>query len=210
MSRVAATDVSDVLAIDSLLSADELAVREKVRDFTTQRIRPGIARWYDDGVFPLELAPELGELGVLGMHLDGYGCPGRSAVEYGLAAMELEAGDSGIRTFVSVQGSLAMTAIHKWGSEEQKERWLPRMAAGELIGCFALTEPTAGSDPASMTTFARRTNDGWVLDGAKRGIGLASIADVMVVWANTEDGIRGFLVPAGTPGVTATPIEPKL
>ncbi|YCK83166.1 acyl-CoA dehydrogenase family protein [Arthrobacter sp. D3-18] len=204
------TNTSDVLALDSLLTADELDLRDRVRDFTAQRIRPNIARWYEDAHFPRELAPELGELGVLGMHLEGYGCPGRTAVEYGLAAMELEAGDSGIRTFVSVQGSLAMTAIHKWGSEEQKEQWLPRMAAGELIGCFALTEPTAGSDPSSMTTFARESADGWVLDGAKRWIGLASIADVMVVWANTEDGIRGFLVPAGTPGVTATPIEPKL
>ena len=208
------SDVSDILAIDSLLSAGELAVRERVRDFTQQRIRPGIAGWYDDGVFPLELAPELGELGVLGMHLEGYGCPGRSAVEYGLAAMELEAGDSGIRTFVSVQGSLAMTAIHKWGSEEQKQEWLPRMAAGELIGSFALTEPTAGSDPASMKTFARRdgTGDdaGWILDGAKRWIGLASVADVLVVWAMTDDGVRGFVVPAGTPGVTATPIGQKL
>ncbi|GAA2127805.1 acyl-CoA dehydrogenase family protein [Arthrobacter humicola] len=208
------SDVSDVLAIDSLLSAGELAVRERVRDFTNQRIRPGIAGWYDDAVFPLDLAPELGELGVLGMHLEGYGCPGRSAVEYGLAAMELEAGDSGIRTFVSVQGSLAMTAIHKWGSEDQKQEWLPRMAAGELIGAFALTEPTAGSDPASMKTFARRDGSadtaGWVLDGAKRWIGLASVADVLVVWAMTEDGVRGFLVPAGTPGVTATPIGQKL
>ena len=208
------SDVSDVLAIDSLLSAGELALRERIRDFTEQRIRPGIAAWYDDGVFPLELAPELGELGVLGMHLDGYGCPGRSAVEYGLAAMELEAGDSGIRTFVSVQGSLAMTAIHKWGSEEQKQEWLPRMAAGELIGSFALTEPTAGSDPAAMKTFARRdgTGDaaGWILDGAKRWIGLASVADVLVVWAMTDDGVRGFVVPAGTPGVTATPIGQKL
>ncbi|WOH17673.1 acyl-CoA dehydrogenase family protein [Paenarthrobacter sp. GOM3] len=204
------TNPSDILALDSLLTADELALRETVRDYTAQRIRPNISRWYEDAVFPREIAPELGELGVLGMHLEGYGCPGRTAVEYGLAAMELEAGDSGIRTFVSVQGSLAMAAIHKWGSEEQKERWLPQMAAGELIGCFALTEPTAGSDPSSMTTFARRTADGWVLDGAKRWIGLASLADVMVVWANTEDGIRGFLVPAGTPGVTATPIEPKL
>jgi glutaryl-CoA dehydrogenase len=204
------TNTSDVLALDSLLTADELALREKVRDFTAQRIRPNIARWYEDAVFPREIAPELGELGVLGMHLEGYGCPGRSAVDYGLAAMELEAGDSGIRTFVSVQGSLAMTAIHMWGSEAQKEQWLPRMAAGELIGCFALTEPTAGSDPSSMTTFARETDDGWVVNGAKRWIGLASIADVMVVWAGTDDGIRGFLVPAGTPGVTATPIEPKL
>ncbi|WGM19391.1 acyl-CoA dehydrogenase family protein [Paenarthrobacter sp. OM7] len=204
------TNTSDVLALDSLLTVEELALRDKVRDFTAQRIRPAIARWYENAHFPREIAPELGELGVLGMHLEGYGCPGRSAVEYGLAAMELEAGDSGIRTFVSVQGSLAMTAIHRWGSEAQKEQWLPRMAAGELIGCFALTEPSAGSDPSSMTTFARETADGWVLDGAKRWIGLASIADVMVVWANTEDGIRGFLVPAGTAGVTATPIEPKL
>ncbi|MFJ4284824.1 acyl-CoA dehydrogenase family protein [Paenarthrobacter nicotinovorans] len=204
------TNTSDVLALDSLLSDDELAVRDKVRDYTTQRIRPNISRWYEDGVFPREIAPELGELGVLGMHLEGYGCPARTAVEYGLAAMELEAGDSGIRTFVSVQGSLAMTAIHRWGSEAQKEEWLPRMAAGELIGCFALTEPTAGSDPSSMTTTARQTSDGWVLDGAKRWIGLASIADIMVVWARTDDGIRGFLVPAGTQGVTATPIGPKL
>ena len=213
-NAAAASDVSDVLAIDSLLSAEELAVRERVRDFTDQRIRPGIAGWFEDAVFPLELAPELGELGVLGMHLEGYGCPGRSAVEYGLAAMELEAGDSGIRTFVSVQGSLAMTAIHKWGSEDQKQEWLPRMAAGELIGAFALTEPTAGSDPASMQTFARRDGSGedagWVLDGAKRWIGLASVAGVLVVWARTDDGVRGFLVPAGTPGVTATPIGQKL
>ncbi len=208
------SDVSDVLAIDSLLSAEERSVRERVRDFTNQRIRPGIAGWYEDAVFPLELAPELGELGVLGMHLEGYGCPGRSAVEYGLAAMELEAGDSGVRTFVSVQGSLAMTAIHKWGSEDQKQEWLPRMAAGELIGAFALTEPTAGSDPASMKTFARRDGSGddagWILDGAKRWIGLASVAGVLVVWAMTDDGVRGFLVPAGTAGVTATPIGQKL
>ncbi|MDQ0673807.1 glutaryl-CoA dehydrogenase [Pseudarthrobacter siccitolerans] len=207
-------DPSDILALDSLLTSEELALRQRVRDFTDQRIRPDIARWYDDAVFPLELAPELGELGVLGMHLKGYGCPGRSAVEYGLAAMELEAGDSGIRTFVAVQGSLAMTAIHTWGTEEQKQEWLPRMAAGEVIGCFALTEPAAGSDPSSMTTFARRdgTGDdaGWVLNGAKRWIGLASVAGVMVVWAMTDDGVHGFLVPAGTPGVTATPIQQKL
>jgi len=213
-SAAETTDASDVLAIDALLSPEELAVRERVRDFTDQRIRPGIAGWYEDGVFPLELAQELGELGVLGMQLQGYGCPGRSAVEYGLAALELEAGDSGIRTFVSVQGSLAMTAIHKWGSEDQKQEWLPRMAAGELIGSFALTEPSAGSDPASMRTVARRDGTGedagWVLDGTKRWIGLASVADVLVVWAGTDDGVRGFLVPAATPGVTAAPIGRKL
>ncbi|MBT8159112.1 MULTISPECIES: acyl-CoA dehydrogenase family protein [Arthrobacter] len=208
------TNTSDVLDLDSLLNTDELELRQRVRDFADQRIRPNIARWYEDAVFPRELPAELGELGVLGMHLEGYGCPGRTAVEYGLAAMELEAGDSGIRTFVSVQGSLAMTAIHRWGSEDQKLEWLPRMAAGEVVGSFALTEPTAGSDPSSMASFARRDGEGsdagWVLDGSKRWIGLASIADVMVVWANTEDGIRGFLIPAGTPGVTVTPIGSKL
>ena len=207
-------DPSDILALDSLLMPEELALRQRIRDFTDQQIRPDIADWYDRGVFPGHLPAQLGELGVLGMHLDGYGCPGRTAVEYGLAAMELEAGDSGIRTFVSVQGSLAMSAIHKWGSEDQKQEWLPRMAAGELIGCFALTEPSAGSDPSSMATVARRDGTGedagWILDGAKRWIGLASIADVMVVWAKTDDGVRGFLVPAGTDGVTATPIERKL
>lgn len=207
-------DPSDVLALDSLLTPDELVLRQRIRDFTDQQIRPEIAEWYDQGIFPRHLPAQLGELGVLGMHLEGYGCPGRSAVEYGLAAMELEAGDSGIRTFVSVQGSLAMTAIHRWGSEDQKEEWLPRMAAGEVIGCFALTEPTAGSDPSSMATFARQdgtgADAGWILEGAKRWIGLASIADVMVVWARTDDGIRGFLVPAGTAGVSAAPIGQKL
>lgn len=207
-------DPSDILALDSLLTPDELALRQRIRDFTDQQIRPDIADWYDCGIFPGHLPAQLGELGVLGMNLEGYGCPGRTAVEYGLAAMELEAGDSGIRTFVSVQGSLAMTAIHKWGSEDQKQEWLPRMAAGELIGCFALTEPSAGSDPSSMATVARQDGTGedagWILDGTKRWIGLASIADVMVVWARTDDGVRGFLVPAGTAGVTAAPIDRKL
>ena len=207
-------DPSDIMAIDSLLTSDELGLRQRIRDFTDQQIRPDIADWYDRGIFPLHIAGQLGELGVLGMHLEGYGCPGRSAVEYGLAAMELEAGDSGIRTFVSVQGSLAMSAIHKWGSEDQKQEWLPRMAAGEVIGCFALTEPSAGSDPSSMTTTARRDGSGedagWILEGAKRWIGLASVAGVMVVWARTDDGVRGFLVPAGTAGVTAVPINQKL
>jgi glutaryl-CoA dehydrogenase len=152
----------------------------------------------------------LGELGVLGMHLDGYGCPGRTAVEYGLAMLELEAGDSGLPTFASVQGSLAMSAIHKFGSEAQKDRWLPEMAKGELIGCFGLTEPDAGSDPARMKTVARLEGNEWVLDGAKRWIGLASIADVAVIWADTDEGIRGFLVPTSTPGFASTEIGPKL
>lgn len=203
--------LDDVLNLDSLLSPAELQLRSTVRDFVNARIRPNIGRWYDDAHFPLDLVPDLGKLGVLGMHLRGYGCPGRSAVEYGLAAMELEAGDSGLRTFVSVQGSLAMTAIHKWGSEEQKSEHLPAMARGETIGCFALTEPTAGSDPASMATFASPDGDGgWVLNGAKRWIGLASVAQIAIIWANSADGVRGFIVPTDTPGFTATPIGSKL
>jgi glutaryl-CoA dehydrogenase len=205
------TDLAmDYLGLDALLSAEELAWRDTVRAFVGDRIRPNIKDWYEKAVFPVEIVTEMGRLGLLGTHLCGYGCPGRSAVEYGLAALELEAGDSGLRTFVSVQGSLAMSAIHKFGTEAQKERWLPGMAAGEMIGCFGLTEPEAGSDPASMTTTARRDRDGWVINGAKRWIGLASIADVAVIWARTQDGIRGFLVPTVTPGFTATPIEPKL
>ena len=201
---------SDYLGLDALLSADELAWRDTIRTFVRDRIKPNIKDWYEQAVFPVELVVEMGRLGLLGMHLSGYGCPGRSAVEYGLAAMELEAGDSGLRTFVSVQGSLVMTAIHKFGTEAQKQRWLPGMAAGELIGCFGLTEPDAGSDPAGLTTTARRDGDYWILSGAKRWIGLASIADIAVIWARTDGGIRGFLVPTGTAGFTATPIEPKL
>ena len=205
------TDLAhDYLDVDSLLTADERALRGRVRAFVDERIRPNIARWYETAHFPAEIAGEMGALGLLGMHLEGYGCAGRSAVEYGLAALELEAGDSGLRTFVSVQGSLAMSAIHKFGSEEHKQRWLPGMAAGELIGCFGLTEPTAGSDPASMRTRAVRDGDHWVIDGAKRWIGLASIADVAVIWARTDEGIRGFVVPTTTPGFTATPIEQKV
>ena len=201
---------ADLLDLDHLLTEEEIALRGRVRDFVTERIRPNIAEWYEQAVFPLEIVPEMGRLGLLGMHLSGYGCPGRSAVEYGLAAAELEAGDSGLRTFVSVQGSLAMSAIHKWGSEEQKQQWLPKMAAGEAIGCFGLTEPTAGSDPSSMKTFARRDGDDWVISGSKRWIGLANVAQIAVIWAQTEEGLRGFLVPTDTPGFRAEPIQPKL
>jgi len=200
----------DYLNVDSLLTAEELELRDQVRAFVDARIRPNINAWYEAARFPRELARDLGELGVLGMHLHGYGCPGRSAVEYGLAMLELEAGDSGVRTFASVQGSLTMSAIHKFGSEAQKEQWLPGMAKGELIGCFGLTEPDAGSDPGRMQTAARLDGNEWVLDGAKRWIGLASIADIAVIWARTEDGIRGFLVPTSAPGLSVTVIEPKL
>jgi glutaryl-CoA dehydrogenase len=200
----------DYLNLDSLFAPEELELRDQVRAFVDVRIRPNIDAWYEAARFPRELARELGGLGVLGMHLDGYGCPGRSAIEYGLAMLELEAGDSGLRTFASVQGSLTMSAIHKFGSEAQKEQWLPGMAKGALIGCFGLTEPDAGSDPSRMQTVARLDGDEWVLDGSKRWIGLASIADIAVIWAKTEDGICGFLVPSSTPGFTSTVIEPKL
>jgi glutaryl-CoA dehydrogenase len=205
------TDLThDYLDLDSLFTPEELGLRDRVRGFVDERIRPNIAEWYESARFPRELVKEMAALGLLGMHLKGYGCAGRSAVEYGLAAMELEAGDSGIRTFVSVQGSLAMSAISKFGSEEHMRRWLPGMAAGELIGCFGLTEPTAGSDPASMATRAVHDGSGWVLSGAKRWIGLASIADVAIIWAATDDGIRGFVVPTDAPGFTATAITGKL
>lgn len=206
----------DLTGLDGLFSAEEKQTALKVRGLVDELIRPNIARWYEEAVFPTEIIPELGKLGVLGMHLDGYGCAGRSAVEYGLAAQELEAGDSGLRTFVSVQGSLAMSAIHKHGSDEQKDQWLPRMAAGEAIGCFGLTEPTAGSDPASMLTTAKQEPGGdWVLNGSKRWIGLASLADVAIIWAQTEEhgngrGVRGFVVPTDTPGFRAEVIEAKL
>lgn len=210
LSTLNCADTADLIDFDDLLTAGELELRDRVRGFVREEIRPNIARWYEDAEFPLEIVPKMAALGLLGMHLKGYGCAGRSAVEYGLAAAELEAGDSGLRTFVSVQGSLAMSAIHKHGSEEQKNRWLPGMAAGEVIGCFGLTEPTAGSDPSAMTTFARREGGDWVLTGAKRWIGLASVAQVAVIWAGTAEGIRGFVVPTDTPGFTATPIESKL
>lgn len=204
------TDPSDLIDFDSLLTPQELELRASVRSFVDSDIKPNIAGWYENAVFPLKIVPELAKLGLLGMHLEGYGCAGRSAVEYGLAGAELEAGDSGLRTFVSVQGSLAMSAIHKHGSEEQKNEWLPRMAAGEAIGCFGLTEPTAGSDPGAMTTFARRDGGDWVLNGTKRWIGLASVAQVAIIWAQTDEGVRGFVVPTSTRGFSATPITPKL
>ena len=205
------TDLAtDYLDIDFLLTEQEIDLRSQVRQFVDDRIRPNINSWYEEAVFPQDLVKEMGSLGLLGMHLKGYGCGGRTAVEYGIAAMELEAGDSGIRTFVSVQGSLAMSAISKFGSEEQKQQWLPGMAAGELVGCFGLTEPTAGSDPANMLTRAERKGSGWVLNGAKRWIGLASIADVAIIWAGTDEGIRGFVVPTDTEGFLATPISEKL
>jgi glutaryl-CoA dehydrogenase len=206
----------DLLALDAELTDAERATRDRVRALMDTHVRPHIARWFADAVFPREIVPVLAEAGLLGMHLQGYGCAGRPAVEYGLAMAEVEAADSGIRTFVSVQGSLAMSAIAKHGSEEQKQRWLPRMAAGEAIGCFALTEPTAGSDPSAMRTRAVLDGDEWVINGTKRWIGLASEADVAVVWAKADgadqsgERVRGFLVPTSTPGFRATPIEPKL
>ena len=204
------TNPMDLLNLDSLLSEREREFRHIVREFVDSAIRPNIAGWYAGGYFPVEIVSQMASIGLLGMHLTGYGCAGRSAVEYGLAALELEAGDSGLRTFVSVQGSLAMSAIYKHGTEEQKQEWLPRMATGEVIGCFGLTEPDAGSDPGSMSTFATRDGDDWVLEGTKRWIGLASLAQVAIIWAQTTDGIRGFIVPTDTPGFSATVIEPKL
>ncbi|GAA4394113.1 acyl-CoA dehydrogenase family protein [Actinomadura verrucosospora] len=201
----------DVLRVDDRLTDEERMVRDTVRAFVAEKVAPHLAAWFEDGTFPArELAPELGKLGLLGMHLEGYGCAGTSAVAYGVACRELEAADSGLRSFVSVQGSLAMAAIHKYGSEDQKTEWLPRMAAGEAIGCFGLTEPDRGSDPGDMLTRAVRDGAGWVLDGAKMWITNGSIADVAVVWARTDDGIRGFLVPKGTPGFTTSDIHRKL
>ena len=200
----------DFVNIDAHLSGEEKGLRDEVRSFVRQRISPNIRQWWQMAVFPRELVPEMGALGLLGMHLSGYGCAAKSAVCYGLACMELEAGDSGLRTFVSVQGSLAMSAIHKFGSEEHKQEWLPRMARGEAIGCFGLTEPTAGSDPSSMKTFARRDGSEWVLNGSKRWIGMGTMADVAVIWAHTEGGVRGFVVPTHTRGFCARDIQSKL
>jgi glutaryl-CoA dehydrogenase len=200
----------ELFAVEHLLSEDQRDIRDTVRRFADDVLRPNVAEWFEDGTLPRELAKEFGALGVLGMHLEGYGCAGTDAVSYGLACTELEAADSGFRSFVSVQGSLAMFSIHRYGSDEQKQEWLPRMAAGEAIGCFGLTEPDFGSDPAGMRTTARRDGGDWILDGTKMWITNGSIADVATVWARTDEGIRGFLVPAGTPGFTANTIHKKL
>jgi glutaryl-CoA dehydrogenase len=203
--------LAQLFAFDTLLDTEEIAIRDTVREFSDSRIRPHVAGWFESGVLPArELAKELGALGVLGMHLDGYGCAGMSATAYGLACLELEAVDSGIRSLVSVQGSLAMFAIHHWGSEEQKQQWLPAMAAGTAIGCFGLTEPDFGSNPAGMRTNAKRDGSDWILNGTKMWITNGSIADVAIVWARTEDGIRGFVVPTDTPGFSAPDIKAKL
>jgi len=200
----------DFLAIDSLLSDEERLVRDTVRRFVKDRVLPEVADWFEVGTFPKELAKEMGALGMLGMHLEGYDCAGTSAVNYGLTCLELEAGDSGVRSFVSVQGSLAMFPIWKYGSEEQKQRWLPPMAAGETIGCFGLTESDAGSDPGEMRTRARRDGADWVLNGTKMWITNGGIADVAIVWATTDEGVRGFIVPTDTPGFRANDIHKKL
>ena len=204
-------DPRDFLAIDALLDDEEKAIRDTVRQFVRERVLPDVGDWFEQGILPRELFGELARLGLLGMHLEGYGLPGASSVAYGIVCRELEAGDAGVRSAVSVQGSLAMYAIWRWGSEEQKERWLPPMHAGEAIGCFGLTEPDAGSDPGSMRTHARRDGSDWVLNGAKMWITNGTIADVAVVWARTDDGdIRGFLVETGTKGFSAPEIHKKI
>jgi glutaryl-CoA dehydrogenase len=209
-ARPALPAAADLFDVDGLLSDDERLVRDTVRSMVRERVLPIIADHFEAGTFPRELVAEVAALGLLGMHLTGYGCAGSTAIAYGVACEELEAGDSALRSFVSVQGSLAMFPIHAYGSKEQKQRFLPEMAAGSMIGCFGLTEADAGSDPGSMRTAARRGGDGWVLNGTKMWITNGSVADVAVVWASTDDGVRGFLVERGTPGFTAADIHRKL
>ena len=210
-TKPATLDPLDFLAIDALLDEEERAIRDTVRQFVRERIVPEVGEWFEQGILPREIVQEIAQLGLFGMHLEGYGLPGASAVAYGLTCLELEAGDSGVRSLVSVQGSLAMFAIWKWGSEEQKQRWLPAMHAGEAIGCFGLTEPDAGSDPGSMRTTAKRDGSDWILNGAKMWITNGTVADISVVWARTEDGsINGFLVERDTPGFEAPEMHRKL
>jgi glutaryl-CoA dehydrogenase len=208
---MSAPDPFDFLDIDAELSGEERDIRDAVRGYAADQLAPHVAEWYENGKLPaIELAKGLGQLGLLGMHLEGYGCSGTSAVAYGVACRELEAVDSGLRSFVSVQGSLAMYAIHQWGSEEHKQEWLPKMAVGEALGCFGLTEPDAGSDPGSMRTRAVRDGSDWVLSGTKMWITNGTVANVAVVWAQTDDGIRGFVVPTDTPGFAASEVKHKL
>jgi glutaryl-CoA dehydrogenase len=211
MSEKRPIDPLDFVDVDALLTDEERQIRDLAREWVTDNILPEVEDWFERGEFPAkEIAKELGSLGFLGMHLEGYGCLGANAVSYGLACLELEAGDSGLRSFVSVQGSLAMYAIHRWGSEEQKQEWLPKMAAGEAIGCFGLTEPDSGSDPGSMRTFARRDGDDWIVSGTKMWITNGTVADVAIVWANSDEGILGFIVPTDAPGFSAPEIHRKL
>ena len=200
----------DLFGIDALLSDEERDIQATVRRLVDERLRPQLPEWFESGTLPKEIARELGGLGLFGMHLQGYGCAGTNAVSYGLACLELEAGDSGLRSFVSVQGSLSMFSIHRYGSEEQKQEWLPRLASGEALGCFGLTEPDFGSNPAGMRTRARRDGADWILDGTKMWITNGSLADVATVWAQTDDGVRGFVVPTDTTGFTANTVHGKL
>ena len=209
--EVNARELNALMALDTRLSKEQLAIREVVRNIGDKELRPNIASWYEAGDLPArEIARKLGSLGLLGMHLEGYGCAGTDALSYGLACLELEAVDSGLRSLVSVQGSLAMFAIHEYGSEEQKEMWLPKMASGEAIGCFGLTEADFGSNPSGMRTFAKRDGSDWVINGSKMWITNGTVADVAIIWAQSDEGIRGFCVPTHTPGLKATLIKHKL
>jgi glutaryl-CoA dehydrogenase len=210
MPRSADPAGSDLLRIDDELSEEERLVRDTVRAFAADRIMPNIADWFEAGTLPRELVPEIGKMGLLGMHLTGYGCAGMGPIAYGVTCREMEAADSGLRSLVSVQGSLAMFPIWKYGSEEQKNEWLPRMAAGEAVGCFGLTEPDHGSDPSGMKTQAKFNGGDWLLNGTKMWITNGSIADIAVVWARTDEGIRGFLVPRGARGFTSRNIHKKM